>query len=68
MLEFTNLVVVGIDCIDSYNSNYHAITATTIIMRKELELQMEHVINLFNKGNNKITELRTIFLRESQNS
>jgi hypothetical protein len=26
------------------------------------------VLNIINKGNNKITELRTIFQRESQNS
>ena len=29
--ELTTLVVIGIDCIGSYKSNYHMITTTTAI-------------------------------------
>jgi hypothetical protein len=30
--ELTTLVVIGIDCIGSYKSNYHTITTTTPYM------------------------------------
>ena len=61
--ELTTLVVIGTDCIGSCKSNYHTITATTT------PLESVHEFNwMLNKGNNKITELRTILQRESPNS
>jgi hypothetical protein len=48
-LELTTLVVIGIDCIGSYKSNYNAITATTVPrakpkIYKSFEYQYKNVI------------------------
>ena len=68
----TALMVIGTDCTCSCKSNYHAITTTTdnINMHSKKTVQYTSVwffsifhrlITLWlNKGNNKITELRTI--------
>jgi hypothetical protein len=36
--ELTALVVIGIDCISSYKSNYHTIMATTVPKEKRRHL------------------------------
>ena len=43
-------------------------TVSLIYMTLDSKLFSININNLFNKGNNKITELRTILQRESQNS
>ena len=42
--------------------------ALTIVLTKQVVLTEKTSSNIKNKGNNKITELRTILQRESQNS
>ena len=43
-------------------------TKNTIVQLMEGGYRASEVANILNKGNNKITELRAIFQRESQNS
>ena len=53
-------------------SKYHTTTSTThyfhLLKVYSFRLMNLKKISLLNKGNNKITELRTILQRESQNS
>ena len=42
------------------------ITSSKMLTKKQQQKNLKHTI--INKGNNKITELRTILQRESQNS
>ena len=44
------------------------IPGSSTCSKKELSITMTKILHAVNKGNNKITELRTILQRESQNS
>ena len=72
IFEITTLVVIFTDCIGSCKSNYHATTPTTdninMYNKKTVQYTSVWFFSIFhrlitlwlNKGNNKITELRTI--------
>ena len=49
-----------------YKERY--IAGSSTCSTKELSIHLTKILSAVNKGNNKITELRTILQRESQNS
>ena len=75
VFEHTTLVVIGTDYLGSYASNYHPITSHDgPLSIRFCNCHDDDVLFfgfsylIINKGNNKITELRTILQRESKNS
>jgi len=51
-----------------YTSPRAGFELTTVVVIGDTDCMGSYKSNYHNKGNNKITELRTIFQRESQNS
>ena len=58
--ELSTSVVIGIDCIGSCKSNYHTITATTVIPFKYIDIKPKMAI----KYNKQVNVLRVMFFKQ----
>ena len=68
LLFCLSIILIQTSLIHIYFFSKIGLTAILASLRKLVRTKRAEMICLYNKGNNKITELRTILQRESQNS